>query len=70
MHLHSLFAFRSPESGTSTTTLALYTENEWPDFKEYIIVVEEEERDETTFKEFTKLIEQHGQVWKPAKEEL
>ncbi|KAG5226363.1 RNA-directed DNA polymerase (Reverse transcriptase), Ribonuclease [Salix suchowensis] len=61
----------NPESGTSTTTPALYTENEWPDFNEFIIVVEEEEgKDENSFREFTKLIEQHEQVWKPAKEEL
>ena len=60
----------NPESGTSTTPLALYTENEWPNFKEHIIAVEEEEGDENSIREFTKLIEQHEQVWKPAKEEL
>jgi len=26
-------------------TLELYTENEWPNFKEYIVAVEEEEWD-------------------------
>jgi len=30
----SLPAFRNPESGSSTTTPALYIENEWPNFKE------------------------------------
>ena len=69
-HSHSLSAFRSPESGTSTTTPVLYTENEWPDFNEFIIAVEEEEKDESSIREFTKLIEQHEQVWEPAKEEL
>ena len=70
MHLRSLSAFRNPESGTSTTPLALYTEDEWPNFKEHIIAVEEEEGGENSIREFTKLLEQHEQVWKPAKEEL
>jgi len=39
-------------------TLALYTKNEWPSFKGYNI------------REFTKLIGQHEQAWKPAREEL
>jgi len=39
----SLSAFRFPESGSSTTTPTLYIENEWPNFKEYIVAVEEEE---------------------------
>jgi hypothetical protein len=39
-------------------TPALYTENEWPSFKGYNI------------REFTKLIGQHEQAWKPAREEL
>ena len=59
VHLHSLSAFKNPKRGTSTTTPALYTENEWPDFNESIIVVEEEEKDENSIREFTKLIEQH-----------
>jgi len=67
---HTLFAFRNLESGSSTTTPALYTENEWSNFKEYIVAVEEEECDENNFREFTKLIEQHEQAWKPTKEEL
>jgi len=49
---------------------SLYTQNEWTDFKKYIIVVEEEENDENSIREFTKLIEQHEQVWKPDKEEV
>jgi hypothetical protein len=66
----SLFAFRNPESGSSTTTPVLYTENEWLNFKEYIVAVEEEEWDENNIREFTKLIKQHEQAWKPAKQEL
>ena len=66
----SLSAFRNPESGSSTTTPALYIENEWPNFKEYIVVVEEKEWDEKNNREFIKLIEHHEQAWKPAREEL
>jgi hypothetical protein len=66
----SLSTFRNLESRSSTITLALYTENEWLNFKEYIVVVEEEEWDENNIREFTKLIKQHEQAWKPAKEEL
>ena len=36
----------------------------------YILIIEEEEVDKHNIREFTKLIEQHEQVWKPAKEEL
>ena len=39
MFLHNT----SFQSESSITTPALYTENEWPDFKESILVVEEEE---------------------------
>ena len=46
VHLHSLSAFKNPKRGTSTTTPALYTENEWLDFNEFIIAIEEEENDE------------------------
>jgi hypothetical protein len=66
----SLSTFRNPESKSSKTTPALYTENEWPNFKEYIVVVEEEELDENNIREFTKSIGQHEQTWKPAREEL
>ena len=48
----SLSAFRNPESGSSTTTPALHIENEWPNFKEYIVAVEEEEWDENNIREF------------------
>ena len=51
-------------------TPELYTENEWPNFKEYIVAVEDEEWEEKNIGEFTKLIEQHEQAWRPAKEEL
>ncbi|XP_073263350.1 uncharacterized protein [Populus alba] len=59
-----------PRSGSSITTPTLYIENEWPNFKEYIVVVEEEECDKNNIREFTKLIEQQEQDWKPAKKEL
>ena len=49
----SLPAFRNPESGSSTTTPALYIENEWPNFKEYIVAVEDEEWEEKNIGEFT-----------------
>nr|XP_034900655.1 LOW QUALITY PROTEIN: uncharacterized protein LOC118038417 [Populus alba] len=61
---------KNSESGSSTTTPALYIENEWPKFKEYIVAVEDEEWEEENIWEFTKLIEQHEQAWRPAKEEL
>jgi hypothetical protein len=38
----------NPESGSSTTTPALYIENEWPNFKEHIVAVEDEEWEEKT----------------------
>jgi hypothetical protein len=66
----SLPAFRNPKSGSSTTTPSLYIENEWPNFKEHIIVVEEKEWEENNIRKFTKLIDQHEQAWRPAKEEL
>ena len=66
----SLSTFRNLESRSSTITPALYTENEWLNFKEYIVAVEEEEQDENNIREFTKLIKQHEQAWKPAKQEL
>jgi hypothetical protein len=40
MFLHITFCF---QNRSFITTPALYTENEWPNFKEYILVVEEEE---------------------------
>ncbi|XP_073267151.1 uncharacterized protein [Populus alba] len=44
------------ESGSSTTAPALYIENEWTNFKEYIVVVEDEEWEEKNIWEFIKLI--------------
>jgi len=52
------------QSGSSITTLVFYTEKEWPNLGE------EEEWEENNIREFTKLIEQHEQAWKPAKEEF
>jgi hypothetical protein len=52
MFLHITFCF---QSGSSITTPALYTENEWPNFKEYILVVEEEEWEENNIRGFTKI---------------
>jgi hypothetical protein len=66
----SLSTFRNPESKFSKTTPAFNIENEWSNFKEYIIGVEEEEWDENNIREFIKLIGQHKQAWKPAREEL
>ncbi|XP_073261622.1 uncharacterized protein [Populus alba] len=45
----------NPESGSSTTTPALYIENEWPKFKEYIVAVEDEEWEEENIWEFKKI---------------
>jgi len=69
------FTHHFPLSGTLKADLplqtpALYTENERSNFKEYIVVVEEEEWDENNIREFIKLIKQHEQAWKPVKEEL
>jgi len=52
MFLHITFRF---QSGSSITTPTLYTENEWPNFKEYILVVEEEEWEENNIRGFTKI---------------
>ena len=35
--------------------MTLYTENEWPNFKEYILVVEEDEWQENNIRGFTKI---------------
>jgi hypothetical protein len=51
----SLSTFRNPKSESSKTKPALCTENEWPNFKEYIVVVEEEEWDENNNREFIKI---------------
>jgi len=52
MFLHITFRFQSE---SSITTPALYTENEWPNFKEYILVVEEKECEENNIRGFTKI---------------
>ena len=64
------FYFRNPKSGSPITSYTPCTENEWPNFNEYVVVVEEKEWDENNIKEFIKLIEQHEQAWKPVIEEL
>ena len=43
VHLGVFTHHFSFQNESSITTPALYTENEWPDFKESILVVEEEE---------------------------
>jgi len=40
---HHFPLLKNPKSRSSITKLALHTENEWPNFKEYILVEEEEE---------------------------
>jgi len=66
MHLHqTLSAFRNSESGSSTTSYTLSIKNEWPNFNEHVITMEEEEWDESNIREFTKLVEQHEQTWEP-----
>jgi hypothetical protein len=70
-HLHQTpSAFRNPESGSSIISHTLNIKNEWPNFNEHVIAVEEEEWDESNIRELAKLVEQHEQTWKPAIEEL
>ena len=47
-----------------------YIENEWPNFDEYTIGMEENEWEEDDVKEFTRLVEQLEGAQKPTKEEL
>jgi len=61
MFSHITFRF---QSGSSITTFAFYTKKEW------LNIGEEEEWEENNIKEFTKLIGQHEQAWKLAREEL
>ncbi|XP_061979625.1 uncharacterized protein LOC133700079 [Populus nigra] len=72
MHIYTrhLPLSRIPESGSSTTSHTLNIKNEWPNFNEHVIAVEEEEWDESNIRELAKLVEQHEQIWKPAIEEL
>jgi hypothetical protein len=67
MHLHhTLPAFRNLESGSPTTSHTSSIKNKWPN----LIAMEEEEWDESNISDFTKLVEQCEQTWKPAVEEL
>ena len=71
MHLHqTLSAFRNPKSISSATSHIFNIKNEWPNFNEHVIIMEEEEWDESNIREFTKLMEQHEQTWEPVVEEL
>ena len=71
MHLHqTLPAFRNPESGSPTTSHTFSIKNKWPNLNEHVIAMEEEELDESNISEFTRLVEQQEQTWKPAAEEL
>jgi len=47
-----------------------YTENEWPNFDEYIIAMKENEWEEDDVRVFAMLIEQSKRAWKLTKEEL
>ena len=56
-------AFTPNESSTTSHTLSI--ENEWLNFNEHVITIEEEEEeewDESNVREFTKLVEQHEQT--------
>jgi hypothetical protein len=47
-----------------------YIENEWLNFVEYTIVMEENEWEDDDVKEFARLVEQSKRTWKPVKKEL
>jgi len=69
--LHQTFSvFRNPENGSSTTSHTFSIKNEWPNFNEHVIMMEEEEWDESNIREFTKLVEQREKTWELAAEEL
>ncbi|KAJ6974614.1 hypothetical protein NC653_030665 [Populus alba x Populus x berolinensis] len=61
---------KNPESGSPTTSHTFSIKNKWPNLKEHVIAMEEEEWDESNISEFTRLVEQQEQTWKPATEEL
>jgi hypothetical protein len=63
-------AFKKSKNGSSTKPQAPYTKNECLNFNEYIIVMEENEREKGDAKEFARLVEQSEQAWKPIKKEL
>ena len=46
------------------------TVDNWPNFDETIIAMDEEEFGEEDIHEFARLVEQSDRTWKPAKEEL
>ncbi|KAL3568654.1 hypothetical protein D5086_031305 [Populus alba] len=60
----------NPESGSLTTSHTSSIKNKWPNLNEHEISMEEEEWDESNISEFTRLVEQQEQTWKPATEEL
>ena len=71
MHLHqTLPTFRNSESGSPTTSYTLGIKNKWPNLNEHVIAMKEEEWDESNTSEFTRLVEQQEQTWKPIAEEL
>ena len=41
----TLFAFKNPESGSSITSHTFNINNEWPNFNEHVITMEEEKWD-------------------------
>ena len=60
----------NPESGSPTTSHTFSIKNKWPNLNEHVIAMEEEEWDESNISEFTRLVEQQEQTWKPIVEEL
>jgi hypothetical protein len=66
----TLFAFRKSESGLSLNSQTHCTVDNWPNFDETIIAMDEEELGEEDINEFARLVEQSDRTWKPAKEEL
>lgn len=71
VHLHqTLFVSRILKNRSPITLYLLNAKNEWSNYNEHVIAMEEEDWDENTIKEFSKLLERHEQAWKPAIEEL
>ncbi|XP_073268737.1 uncharacterized protein [Populus alba] len=61
---------KKSESGSSYNPQTHCTVDNWPNFDETIIAMDEEEFGEEDIHEFAKLAEQSDRTWKPAKEEL
>jgi hypothetical protein len=61
---------RNLKNASSIKSRAHYTENELPNFDEYIIAMEANEWEEDDVKEFAKLVKQSERAWKPIREEL